>query len=79
VIDGIRACDAPLAYFQPKFIVEQVLASCKFENMPPQFTPENVEDALLNLFVQEPGTKRLEAPRAQQGPVAVANRVGQQA
>ncbi len=27
---GIRANGAPLAYFQPKFIVEQVLASCKF-------------------------------------------------
>ena len=33
VIEGIRLADAPLAYFQPKFIVEQVLASCKFEGI----------------------------------------------
>jgi hypothetical protein len=52
VLAGIRAAEAPLAYFQPKFIVEQVLASCKFEGTPPQFTKENVEDALLNLFVK---------------------------
>ena len=32
-------------------IVEQVLASCKFEGITPQFTPENVDDALANLFV----------------------------
>jgi hypothetical protein len=40
-----------VAYFQPKFIVEQVLASCKFEGITPQFTPENVDDALANLSV----------------------------
>lgn len=52
VIEGIRLADAPLAYFQPKFIVEQVLASCKFEGIKPQFTPQNTEDALANLFIQ---------------------------
>lgn len=54
VIAKIRELEAPLAYFQPKFIVEQVLASCKFEGKEPQFTPQNVEDAMLNLFVSEP-------------------------
>lgn len=53
VLEGIRKNDAPLAYFQPKFIVEQVLASCKFEGTKPQFTPDNVEDALANLFIGE--------------------------
>ena len=53
VMQGIRANEAPLAYFQPKFIVEQVLASCKFEGVAPQFTPEYVEDALANLFVKD--------------------------
>ncbi len=53
VIDAIRAQDAPLAYFQPKFIVEQVQAACKFEGTTPQFTAENIEDAMVNLFVQE--------------------------
>lgn len=52
VMAAIRANEAQLAYFQPKFIVEQVLASCKFEGMAPQYTTENVEDALLNLFVK---------------------------
>jgi energy-coupling factor transporter ATP-binding protein EcfA2 len=51
VVEGIRAYGAGLAYFQPKFIVEQVLSSCKFEGIPPQFTPQNIDDALLNLFV----------------------------
>jgi len=50
-LGGIRANKAPLAYFQPKFIVEQVLASCKFEGTKPQFTFDNVDDALANLFV----------------------------
>ena len=53
VVSGIRKHNAPLAYFQPKFIVEQVLASCKFEGITPQFTSGNVEDALLNLFVED--------------------------
>lgn len=53
VLDGIKTNEAPLAYFQPKFIVEQVLASCKFEGTKPQFTPENVDDALANLFIKK--------------------------
>jgi DNA-binding MarR family transcriptional regulator len=53
VVNGIRTNNAPLAYFQPKFIVEQVLASCKFEGIVPRFTPENVDDALANLFIKD--------------------------
>lgn len=53
----IEENEAQLAYFQPKFVIEQVMASCKFEDMEPQFTPENVEDALLNLFVKAPESK----------------------
>ncbi len=53
VMEGIRANGAPLAYFQPNFIVDQVLASCKFEGMEPQFTSENIEDAMLNLFIDD--------------------------
>jgi hypothetical protein len=52
VIEGIRTNNAPLAYFQPKFIVEQVLSSCKFEGIAPQFTTHNIDDALANLFVK---------------------------
>lgn len=52
VLSGIRENNAPLAYFQPKFIVEQVLASCKFEGIKPQFNIHNIDDALANLFVK---------------------------
>jgi energy-coupling factor transporter ATP-binding protein EcfA2 len=53
VLNGVRSNKAPLAYFQPKFVVEQVLASCKFEGIKPQFTKDNVDDALMNLFVKK--------------------------
>jgi DNA polymerase III delta prime subunit len=55
VLDDIRANDAPLAYFHPQFIVSQVLSSCKFEGIAPQFTPAIVHDAMLNLFVRSEG------------------------
>jgi energy-coupling factor transporter ATP-binding protein EcfA2 len=64
VIDCIRANEAPLAYFQPKFIVEQVLASCKFEGIKPQFTRNNVEDALANLFIKKPSSKMFGVKRS---------------
>lgn len=53
VLRTIRDNTAPLAYFQPKFIVDQVLSSCKFEGMKPGFTEDNVLDALTNLFVKK--------------------------
>ncbi len=64
VIDSIRTVEAPLAYFQPKFIVEQVLASCKFEGIKPQFTPQNTEDALSNLFIQSTKSKHMGVMRS---------------
>jgi DNA-binding MarR family transcriptional regulator/energy-coupling factor transporter ATP-binding protein EcfA2 len=64
VIDGIRSNEAPLAYFQPKFIVEQVLASCKFEGTKPQFTTDNVNDALANLFIKKADGKMFGVKRS---------------
>lgn len=64
VLDRVREREAPLAYFQPKFIIEQVLASCKFEGVKPQFTPENVEDALCNLFIKKPDGKMFGVKRS---------------
>ena len=52
VMGIIQENEAQLAYFQPKFIIEEVMASCKFENTENKFTPDKVEDALLNLFVK---------------------------
>ncbi len=64
VIDGVRNSQAPLAYFQPKFIVEQVLASCKFEGIKPQFTRDNVTDALANLFIKKADGKMFGVKRS---------------
>jgi energy-coupling factor transporter ATP-binding protein EcfA2 len=64
VLEGIKTHEAPMAYFQPKFIVEQVLASCKFEGIKPQFTPENVDDALANLFIKKADGKMFGVKRS---------------
>ena len=45
--------DFPLASYQPKFIIDQVRAACKFRGIPPQFKPEFVERALKNLFTKD--------------------------
>ena len=51
-----------LAYYQPKFVVDQVVAACKYENVPPSFTPQRVADALKNLYVHiEADTSGFEA------------------
>ncbi len=44
--------DYELAYYQPKFICDQVLAACKYENTSPQMTMDRVADAMKNLYVQ---------------------------
>jgi hypothetical protein len=64
VLGRVREHEAPLAYFQPKFIIEQVLASCKFEGAKPRFSPENVEDALCNLFIKKPDGKMFGVKRS---------------
>jgi energy-coupling factor transporter ATP-binding protein EcfA2 len=40
-----------LACYQPRFIVEQVVASCRFMQQPPRFEPRFVNNALNNLRV----------------------------
>ncbi|MBT6430744.1 MAG: hypothetical protein HOK30_23960 [Rhodospirillaceae bacterium] len=42
----------PLACYQPKFIVDQVIAACKYEGIEPVITPAFIADALSNLYVQ---------------------------
>jgi len=53
VLAEFRARDARLAFYQPDFIVRQVLASCKFLGTSPRFTHDNIHDAILNLFVSD--------------------------
>jgi hypothetical protein len=39
-----------LAYYQPKFICEQVVETCKCFNLRPQLTKELAAEALANLY-----------------------------
>jgi hypothetical protein len=40
-----------LACYQPRFIVDQVIAACKYLDIPTNFAPELVLDALGNMYV----------------------------
>ncbi len=40
-----------LACYQPRFIVDQVIAACKYLDVPTTFSPELVLDALGNMYV----------------------------
>ena len=41
-----------LAAYQPKFIVDQVVATCRFMKVPPHFEPRFIDYALNNLRVK---------------------------
>ncbi|MBT3907580.1 MAG: AAA family ATPase [Rhodospirillaceae bacterium] len=43
----------PLACYQPKFIVDQVIAACKYEGIAPIITEAFVADAMSNLYVHD--------------------------
>ncbi len=45
--------DFPLAAYQPAFIVGQVLAACKFEEVPPRFERDMLAFAIANLFTRD--------------------------
>jgi SpoVK/Ycf46/Vps4 family AAA+-type ATPase len=47
----------PLAGYQPKFIIEQIRAACRFENIPWDVRPQYVEMALSNLHTRDPDEK----------------------
>lgn len=49
----------PLAAYQPRFLVEQVCAMCRFENLSPRFEPHFVSMALSNMHTRDtPGYDR---------------------
>ncbi len=50
---------AELANYQPKFLVDQIVAACGFKEMPPQFERRFIDYAISNLSV-----KRSKVPRA---------------
>ncbi|MFN4088653.1 MAG: hypothetical protein ACK4QW_06355 [Alphaproteobacteria bacterium] len=41
-----------LACYQPRFIVDQVVAACKYEGVPPSLSPARVAVAIDNLYVR---------------------------
>ncbi len=43
----------PLACYQPKFIVDQVISACKYEGIEPTFSKEYIADAMSNLYVHD--------------------------
>jgi hypothetical protein len=40
-----------LAYYQPRFIFDHVIETCKSFKLPPQLTKELAGEALANLYV----------------------------
>ncbi|HEY3778280.1 MAG TPA: hypothetical protein VGL35_09490 [Rhizomicrobium sp.] len=59
--------DFPLASYQPRFILDQVRAACKFQNIAMQFRPDLVGSALKNLYTKDTpgyGVRPKEAERS---------------
>jgi predicted ATPase with chaperone activity len=50
VVERLRGGGFGLAYYQPRFICDQVVEACKCFNMPPNLTEELVAEALSNLY-----------------------------
>lgn len=54
-----------LAAYQPRFIVDQVVATCRFLEQPPHFEPRYIDYAMDNLRVKRPGEIAMERTTAQ--------------
>jgi hypothetical protein len=53
VLEELHAhLDVPIARYQPKFIVDQVVLSCRYEGIPPVLTRERIDAAWQNLYVR---------------------------
>jgi len=50
VVERLRGGGFGLAYYQPRFICDQVVEACKCFNTPPNLTQELVAEALANLY-----------------------------
>ena len=50
VVDRLRGGGFGLAYYQPRFVCDQVVEACKCFNMPPSLTRELASEALANLY-----------------------------
>jgi len=64
-----------LAYFQPKFICDQVVEACRCLNLSPRLTKVRAADALANLYVEIEDEQGAEPARLTGSPIrARANR-----
>ena len=50
VVERLRAGEFELAYYQPRFICDQVVEACKCFGLPPRLTSELAAEALSNLY-----------------------------
>lgn len=50
VVERLRAGEFELAYYQPRFICDQVVEACKCFGLPPRLTTELAAEALSNLY-----------------------------
>jgi hypothetical protein len=56
-----------LAAYHPRFIVDQVVATCRFMRQPPHFEPRFIEYAIDNLRVRRNTEKKPQTPAARNG------------
>ena len=52
VVDWLEEMGMPLAFYQPKYITDQVLSACKYEGVPAAYSRQYVVDALDNLYMR---------------------------
>jgi hypothetical protein len=52
VMSVLNEKEISLAFYQPKFITEQVLAACKYEGTKPAYARNLIGDALENLYMR---------------------------
>ncbi|MEE9300681.1 MAG: hypothetical protein V3V17_06100 [Alphaproteobacteria bacterium] len=53
VLEELHAhLEVPVARYQPKFIVDQVVLSCRYEGIPPALSRERIDAAWQNLYVR---------------------------
>ena len=59
----------PLAFYQPKFLVQQVVEACNYEGRPAELEPELIGEALQHLSPrsEDLGMQRVQVRLGQQG------------
>jgi DNA-binding PadR family transcriptional regulator len=57
VIERLREMGMPLAYYQPRFILDQIVAACRFDDKEPRIDEEYLQDVLDNLHARPRETR----------------------